>query len=59
MGLCVRSWMGRQVGDLISGIFEAAPECQEDLSLSILARRPYKDLCPLKTCKTGSESEGR
>ena len=33
-------------GDLISGIFEVVPECPEDLSLSTLARRPQKELCP-------------
>ena len=33
-------------GGIISGIFETAPECLEDLPLSILARRPHKELCP-------------
>ena len=41
VGLCV-FWMA---GGIISSIFEAAPECLEDLPLSILARRPHKKLC--------------
>ena len=32
---------------IIFNIFEAAPECL-DIPLSILARRPHKDLCPRK-----------
>ena len=35
MGLCL--WIGGQGEDLIPNIFEASPECPEDLSLSILA----------------------
>ena len=34
-GLGVCSWMDGQKGDLVSGIFEAAPECLEGLPLSI------------------------
>ena len=36
--------MDGQGRDLISDIFEAAPECPEDLSLSILAWRSHKEL---------------
>ena len=43
--------MGDQGGDIISGIFEATPECPEDLSLSILAGRPHKELCSRKPAK--------
>ena len=46
------SWMGGQKRDLISGTFKAVPECTEDLSLSILARSPHKEL---KTCEAGRE----
>ena len=42
VGVCV-SWVA---GRIIFGIFEAVPECLEDLPLSILARRPHKELCP-------------
>ena len=42
---CVCSWMGGQREDLISDIFK---ECPEDLSLSILAWRPHKELCSQK-----------
>ena len=43
-------------GDLISSIFEASPECLEDLSLYILVRRPRKKLCPRKPTRP---EEGR
>ena len=43
-GLCVL-WV---TGGITSGIFEAAPQCLEDLSLSILVRRPRKVLRPRK-----------
>ena len=51
MGLCVCSWMGGQGGDLIFSIFEVAPECPEDLSLSILVWRPHKELCLWKPAR--------
>ena len=46
MDVCVGVSVLWVAGGIISGIFEAAPECQEDLPLSILTRRPHKDLCP-------------
>ena len=60
MGYCVCSYIGGQGGELISCIFEAAPECPEDLSLSILTARPHKELCPQKPerpeeCRTSAE----
>ena len=39
--LCVL-WVA---GGIISGIFEVAPKYLEDLSLSILAQSPHKELC--------------
>ena len=48
--------MDGEGGDLISGIFEAAPE---DLSLSIFVRRPHKVLCPLKPARPEEKDEGR
>ncbi len=48
--------MGGEGGDLISGIFEAAPE---DLSLSIFVRRQHKVLCPLKPARPEEKDEGR
>ena len=57
MGLCVCSWMGGQGGDLISGIFEAALECPEDLSLSTLKRRPHKYLSPRKPARPEVKDE--
>ena len=59
MDLSVCSWMGGQRGDLISGIFEAVPECPEDISLSILARRPHKELCPRKPARPEEKDEER
>ena len=56
VSLCACSWMGSQRGDLISDIFEVTPEYPEDFSLSILTRRPHKELCPQKS--VGPE-EGR
>ena len=32
-------------GGIIYGIFEATLECLDDLPLSILVRRPHKELC--------------
>ena len=48
---CVCLLMGGQEGDLISVIFKAALEYSEDLSLSILVRRPRKELCPRKPAR--------
>ena len=47
-------WMGDQGRDLIARIFEAALECPEDLSLSILAQRQHKSCAR----ETGREGEG-
>ena len=58
MGLSVCSWMGSQGGDLISGIFEAALKCPEDLSLSILVRRPHKELCLQKPARLEEKDKG-
>ena len=44
VSVSVRGWVGKE-GSLIFGIFEAAPESPEDLPLSILTRRPHKELC--------------
>ena len=58
VGLWVCSWMGGQKGDLISSIFESAPECPDNLFFkSILARRPHKELCPRKTARLGEKDE--
>ena len=51
------SWMSGQRGDLISGNFEAAPVCPEDLSLSTLARRLHKELCQRKPAKPEEKDE--
>ena len=51
MCLCVCSWMGGQGRDLISGIFEAAPECPKDLPFSILVRKLHGELCPWKPAR--------
>ena len=40
----------------MSGIFEAVPECPEDLSLSTLAQRSHKELFPRKPA--GQEEKG-
>ena len=50
----VFSWMGGQGGDLISGIFEAAPECPEDLCFYFSAKTTQRAV-PTKTCETGRE----
>ena len=47
----VCSWMGSQRKDLTCGIFKAALGYLEDLSLSILARRPHRELCPRKPAR--------
>ena len=59
VGLSVCSWMGGQRGDLIPGIFEAVPECLEDLPLSIFGARTTQRAVPAKICETGRENEGR
>ena len=51
--------MGGQRRDFIPGIFEAASKCPEDLPLSILARRPHKELCPRKPARTKDVSQSR
>ena len=48
VGISLCSWMSGQREELISGIFEGAPEYLEDLPLSVLARRSHKKLCPRK-----------
>ena len=50
--------MGGQGGDLISGIFEVALECPEDLSLSVLAQRPHKELCLRKLARPVEKEKG-
>ena len=52
VGLCVCSWMDGQGEDLISGIFEAAPECSKGLSLSIIDAKTTQRAVPAKTCET-------
>ena len=54
----VCSWIGGQRGDLITGIFEVALECPEDLPLSILAWRPHRELCPRKIWRLEETDEG-
>ena len=49
LSLC--SWLGGQKRDLISGIFEVAPEWPEDQSLSIL-------VCPRKPVRPEEKDEG-
>ena len=64
--LCVYSWTSDLEEDFIS-IFEAAPGCLEDVSLSILARGPHKELCMRKPARpeerakdvSYSEAEGQ
>ena len=55
--LCVCLWMCGHREYLIFGIFEVVPECRENLSFSILARRPHKELCLRKPVRP--EDEGR
>ena len=50
--------MGDQRGYLISGIFEAALECPEDLPLSILLQRPHQELGPQKPARPEEKDEG-
>ena len=45
-------------GDFISRIFEAAPECPENLSLPILAREPHKEVCPRKPERLEEKDKG-
>ena len=46
-------------GGIISGIFEALPECLEDCPLSVLARRPHKELCPCEPARLEERTNGR
>ena len=56
--ISVCSWMGGQGGDLISGIFEAVPECPEDFPFSILVQRPHKELGMQKPARLEEKDKG-
>ena len=51
----VCSWMGGQRGDLISGIFEAAPET----FLCLYWREDHTERCPRKRARPEEKDEGR
>ena len=53
-GLCVL-WAASRI---IPGIFEVALGCLEDLLLSILARKPHKELCPREPTRPKKKDEG-
>ena len=52
VGLCVL-WV---TGGIIFNIFEVTSECQ-DIPLSILARRPHKELNPQKPARPKEKDE--
>ena len=44
-------WVLWVIGGIISGIFETALKCLEDLPLSIFVRRPHRELAPRAPAK--------
>ena len=58
VGLCVLSVAG---GIIFNNVFKATSECLEVLPLSVLARRPYEELCPHEPARPevrGKKDEG-